>query len=225
MRTSPPSAVRALVPGLHREIHTPVERAHSGGSLTVVNTVYDFLNQSRDPHGPWPLGETDVTLRHTDLLIVDAEEARRISGADTPEEAAHRFVEAGVSAVVVTCGAADLFAVAVGGRFAPLEGRRFPISARISRELAEGAGRNGDTTGCGDNFVGGVLYALAHQLHSGERRLDLYHAVTWGVVSGGYACFSLGGTTIESKRGEKLQALSEYVREYRRQLGAVNGDA
>lgn len=215
----------ALVPALHAELHKPVRRARTNGALTVVNTVYDFLNESRNPHRPWPIGDSEETYRHTDLLIVDAEEARRLSGTDTPEAAAGRFVEAGVSAVIITRGAEELYAVSRGGRFTPLEPAWFPVSHRAGEELHAGAGTDGDTTGCGDNFVGGVLYALAEQLRSGERTLDLHHAVSWGVASGGYACFFLGGTTIEHHRGEKLAAVTDYVRDYRRQIGSVTGDA
>ncbi|MEX2442727.1 MAG: carbohydrate kinase family protein [Alkalispirochaeta sp.] len=215
----------ALVPALHAELHEPIRRARRNGALTVVNTVYDFLNESRDPHRPWPIGDSDETYRNTDLLIVDAEEARRLSGSETPEGAAARFVEAGVSAVIITRGAQDLYAVSRGGRFVPLEPAWFPVSERVGRELRDGAGAHGDTTGCGDNFVGGVLYTLAEQLRSGEQNLDIHHAVSWGVASGGYACFFLGGTTIEHQRGEKLAAITEYVRDYRRQLGAGTGDA
>ncbi|HKK48820.1 MAG TPA: carbohydrate kinase family protein [Alkalispirochaeta sp.] len=215
----------ALVPALHAELHEPLRHARRQGALTVVNTVYDFLNESKNPHRPWPIGDSEESYRNTDLLIVDAEEARRLSGSGTVETAAGRFVEAGVSALIITRGAQDLYALSRGGRFAPLEPAWFPVSERVGRELGDGAGVSGDTTGCGDNFVGGVLYAVAEQLSSGERHLDLHHAISWGVASGGYACFSLGGTSIEQHRGEKHTAIAEYVRDYRRQLGAVSGDA
>ncbi|MCG8477794.1 MAG: carbohydrate kinase family protein [Spirochaetales bacterium] len=215
----------ALVPTLHRELHRAVSRARKGGSLTVVNTVYDFLNESRFPDRLWPLGDSEQTYRDTDLLVVDAEEAQRLSGATDPVRAAARFTEAGVKAVVITSGAGDVFAASGGGRFAPLEARFFPVSDRIRAELRNGRGEGGDTTGCGDNFVGGLLFALAEQLRSGERRCDLFHAMSWAVASGGYCCFSLGGTLLESRRGEKRAAIGEYVRDYRRQLGAATGDA
>jgi sugar/nucleoside kinase (ribokinase family) len=176
----------ALVPALHAELEIPVRRAHKSGSLTVVNTVYDFLNESRSPDRPWPLGDSEETYRNTDLLIVDAEEARRLSGRGSVTRAAETFVDAGVSAVVITEGPDDLFAVSRGGRFAPLAARRFPTSSRIREELCAGAGASGDTIGCGDNFVGGVLYALAEQMRSGESVFDLYDAIAWGLVSGGH---------------------------------------
>jgi sugar/nucleoside kinase (ribokinase family) len=215
----------ALVPQLHAELLRPLKRAHSGGSLTVVNTVYDFFNQSRNPDAPWPLGESEETYSHVDLLIMDAEEARRLSGRNSPEKSAALFLDAGVSAVIITRGPEDLIAVSRGGRFLPLEGQPFPVSRRVSDELKAGAGRNGDTTGCGDNFVGGVLYSLAEQITAGEKTVDLRHALAWGVASGGFACFSLGGTFIESHPGEKREKIVGYVRDYQRQLGGVTDDA
>jgi sugar/nucleoside kinase (ribokinase family) len=215
----------ALVPRFHDQLHRPVRRAHEGGALTVVNTVYDFLNQSRAPEDPWPLGDREVTFRNTDLLILDAEEARRLSGITDLSRAIRRFTEAGVSAVVITQGPGDVLAAARDGRFRPMEGRSFPVSARITGELQGGAGRSGDTTGCGDNFVGGILYSLVEQTYAGEKRMDLYHAITWGVASGGLACFHLGGTHIVDHPEEKRLRTAEYVRDYTRQLGSSTGDA
>ncbi len=215
----------ALVPRLHRELLQPLRRARTGGSLTVVNTVYDFFNQSRNPDAPWPLGESEKTYSHVDLLIMDAEEARRLSCKNSPEGSASLFLEAGVSAVIITRGPEDFLVVSRGGRFLPVEGQRFPVSRRVTDELKNGAGRNGDTTGCGDNFVGGVLHSLTEQIKAGEKKLDLRHAVAWGVASGGFACFSLGGTFMESHPGEKRERIVEYVRAYQRQLGGVTDDA
>ncbi len=215
----------ALVPALHDELHVPVRRARKGGSLTVVNTVYDFHNESRAPDRPWPLGESNETYRHTDLLVVDAEEARRLSGVESIEKSAQRFVEAGVSAVIITNGPDDLFVISTGGRFHRLEGQRFPTSRRVREELKSTPAARRDTTGCGDNFVGGVLYSLAEQISAGEKRLDMRHATAWGVASGGFACFSVGGTTIESYPGEKREQIIPYVRAYQRQLGGVVDDA
>ena len=208
-----------LVPTLHAELHMPVTRAHREGALTVINTVYDFLNQSRDPHGPWPLGDSPRTCAATDLLIVDAEEARRLSGEDDPHRAIARFRDAGVSAVVITRGTEPVLAEAGEGRFTALERSEFPVSLKVGEDLASGARPRGDTTGCGDNFVGGVLASIAEQIEAGEKRIDLHEAISWGVAAGGFACFCLGGTYLESRAGEKHGAVSEYYQAYRRQIG------
>lgn len=211
----------ALVPAFHAELDIPLRAAHRAGALTFVNTVYDFFNESRNPDRPWPIGDSAESYRHTDILVVDAEEARRLSGAADPERAAHTFVRAGVSAVVITAGTDPVLAVTQGGRFRPMPPTHFPVSARVGAELAAGAGAHGDTTGCGDNFAGGLLYALALQMIAGEPTLDLRHALEWAVCSGGVACFSLGGTYLEQAPGELRTTLREYVRDYNRQLGGA----
>lgn len=208
----------ALVPQLHAQLHLPLQRAKEAGALTVVNTVFDFVNESRAPHAPWPIGDSAVSYANTDLLVVDAEEAYRLSGESVPQRAADWFVRAGVSAVVITSGAEPLLATAKGGRFKALPAQHFPVSARIAAELRAPDRPAGDTTGCGDNFVGGLLYSLAVQLDAGERILDLRDALIWAVASGGYACFSLGGTMIERHPGEKHTAIAAYVRDYEQQL-------
>lgn len=206
-----------LVPALHAELHLPVGRARREGALTVINTVYDFLNQSRDPVGRWPLGDSARTYASTDLLIVDAEEARRLSGEDDPHRALSVFRDAGATAVIITRGPEPLLAEAASSRFAPLPRSEFPVSRKVGEDLAAGSRPRGDTTGCGDNFVGGVLASIAEQIDAGEQRIDLREAISWGVAGGGFACFYLGGTYLESKAGEKRRAIEEYYRAYREQ--------
>ncbi len=207
----------ALVPTLHAELHLPVTRAHRGGTLTVINTVYDFLNQSRHPENPWPLGNSAETYAATDLLVVDAEEARRLSGVEDPRRAMQVFRDAGVGAVAITRGRDPVLAAAGSGRFRELPVTEFPVSRLVTQELAGDARSAGDTTGCGDNFVGAVLASIAEQMLAGERRIDLAEAATRGVVAGGYACFFLGGTYLESRPGEKRTRLEPYYRAYREQ--------
>lgn len=208
----------ALVPNLHRELHVPVTRAHREGALTVVNTVYDFINQARDPRRPWPLGDSERTYAATDLLLVDAEEARRLSGESDLDKALTFFRSSGVAAAVITRGTEPALAEAGPGRFVPMDRREFPVCEQVSRDLAAGVRPRGDTTGCGDNFVGGVLASLAEQIEAGETALDLREAIAWGVAAGGFACFSLGGTYLENTPGEKRNHVAEYHRAYRAQI-------
>jgi len=48
----------ALVPGLHDHLKELLERSRNSGCITVVNTVYDFRNEMRDPGGKWPRART-----------------------------------------------------------------------------------------------------------------------------------------------------------------------
>lgn len=209
-----------LVPRLHAELHLPVMRARREGALTVVNTVYDFINESRAPGRPWPLGDSERTYAATDLLVVDAEEARKLSGKSDLHRALTFFQKAGVSAVIITRGAEPVLAEAARGRFLRLEREEFPVCDKVADDLTSGARRRGDTTGCGDNFVGGVLTSLAEQIKAGEKTPDLREAISWGIAAGGFACFCLGGTFLEKRPGEKRQFVTEYYRAYKTQIDA-----
>ena len=97
-----------------------------------------------------------------------------------------------------------------------------PVSAAVGQALCEG--KKGDSTGCGDNFAGGVIASLARQLYNSQLStlncqlpLDLIEATRWAVVSGGFACFYYGGTYIEKQKGEKLALLQDLYNQYLRQ--------
>jgi len=70
----------ALVPQIHDHMTSIWKKAKSKGCITIVNTVFDFRNEKADPQKKWPLGESDESYRHIDLLIADREEAMRLSG-------------------------------------------------------------------------------------------------------------------------------------------------
>ena len=95
----------ALVPRIHQGLSLMLRRAKQRGCITVVNTVYDFLSEKNDPAHRWPLGDSDECYRFTDLLIVDREEALRLSGCSDIAPAIAFFREKGTGAVIVTNGA------------------------------------------------------------------------------------------------------------------------
>ena len=216
----------ALVPNLHRRLDELLLRGHAAGALNVVTTVYDFYNESKSPGARWPLGSDDDAYSYVDLLIADHEEAIRLSGTDSAHEAITFFKEAGVGAVVVTEGPENVHLYADHeSKFLSLGPIMLPISEKIGGELAAGAGSGGDTTGCGDNFVGGMLYALALQQRAGSsEKFDLIDAARWAVVSGGFACYYVGGTYFEDSPGEKRDRLAPYYEAYRSQISLKRGD-
>ena len=205
----------AITPGLHNRLDRLLARARKNGAFTVVNTVYDFHAQQQNPTGRWPLGASDDGYRLTDLLLTDLEEALRLSGSETLDDALAFFIAQGVGAVIVTNGSRDV-ALRIGSeRYKPCAASRLPVSQAIVAELAAHPERKGDTTGCGDNFVGGVIADVARQLEAGASQIDLTEAVAWGAVSGGLACFSFGGVYYETHRGEKLALMAPYLAAYR----------
>ncbi len=211
----------AITPGLHDALDQLLTRAKANSAFTVVNTVYDFRAQRKSPTGRWPLGASDDSYRLTDLLLTDLEEALRLSGSETLDDALAFFVAQGVGAVIVTNGSRDV-ALRIGSeRYKPCAASRLPVSQAIVAELAAHPERKGDTTGCGDNFVGGVIADVARQLEAGAAQIDLTEAIAWGAVSGGLACFSFGGVYYEAQHGEKLAMMTPYLASYRDSLLAT----
>ena len=205
----------AITPGLHDALDRLLARAKAHGAFTLVNTVYDFRAQRQNPTGRWPLGASDDSYRLTDLLLTDLEEALRLSGCETLDDALAFFIEQGVGAVVVTNGSRDV-ALRIGSeRYKPCTADRMPVSRAIVAELATHPERKGDTPGCGDNVVGGVIADVARQLEAGASQIDLAEAIAWGAVSGGLACFSFGGVYYEAQPGEKLALMLPYLAAYR----------
>ena len=210
-----------LVPQIHDALDRLLARAKRTGAFTVVNTVYDFRHQRQNPNARWPLGSSDDSYRLTDLLIADHEEALRLSGSATLDEALAFFITKGVGAVIVTNGSRDVALRIGSARYKPCATSRLPVSQAIVAELAEHPERKGDTTGCGDNFAGGVIADVARQLEAGASQIDLAEAIAWGAVSGGLACFSFGGVHYENQAGEKLAMMAPYLDAYRRSCPGV----
>ena len=210
----------ALVPNIHDNLTSLVKKGKDNGSVTVVTTVYDFRSQNRDPEGKWPLGETDDTYAFTDLLIMDHEEALRLSGKRSLEEAVSFFIRRKTGSFIITHGAESVTLYSGGSLFGRLGPTEMPVSWEVGRRLKEDSAPAGDTTGCGDNFAGGIIASLASQLErKGRTGLDLIEAAAWGICSGGFACFYTGGTYLESAAGEKIGRITDLVEKYREQTG------
>jgi sugar/nucleoside kinase (ribokinase family) len=222
----------ALVPRIHEGLPGILATARSRGAFAFVNTVFDFRAERRDSSGAWPLGGMSLgasgpgpmeAYRSCDLLVMDRDEALRLSGTRELDSALRFFESSGVGAFVVTRGGDAVLAWAGGGRFSSQALRELPVSERASRERAVGKGR-GDTTGCGDAFAGGILAALALQMKAavqgGASGLDLAEAVSWGVAAGAFTLGILGGTYYESRPGEKRELVASYRDDWLAQAGA-----
>ncbi len=206
----------ALVPQIHDGLTGLLKKSKARGCITIVNTVFDFRNEKQNPDKKWPLGNSDESFAYIDLLIADREEALRLSGETTTEGAIAFFINSKVSAVLITNGSDPVLIYSNGTIFTALKPTQLPVSQRITEELK--TSKNGDTTGAGDNFAGGVIASIANQLKVENTMPDLLEAASWGVVSGGYACFYIGGTYIEQSRGEKMKNLLPYYHSYLQQL-------
>jgi sugar/nucleoside kinase (ribokinase family) len=207
----------ALLPNIHDNLTELLQTAKSRGCITVVNTVFDFRNEKENPNKRWPLGKSDESYKNIDLLIMDNEEAFRLSGKVEEYDAMQFFRELGSGAVIITNGSKNIHAFSNGGLFSKQFDIELPISEAITEELR--VGQIGDTTGCGDNFAGGILASLVSQLQYKSTNLDLMAACSLGVVSGGFACFYMGGTYIEASAGEKWEKIKPYYEKYKIQVG------
>ena len=200
----------ALVPGLHSRLSSLLKKGRASGAIQVVTTVYDFINQRKSENALWPMGDGDEAYRFIDLLICDQEEALRLSGTGDPRAAVSRFIDMGAGAVVITRGHRDVVFASSGSRFVSSGIRQMPVSAYAIKRLRDSPESAGDTTGCGDNFAGGVIAGLALQMVGGNADLDLRQALGHGIAAGGFACFYVGGTWIEREPGEKKRAIEPY---------------
>ena len=206
----------ALVPRIHDHMTTLLKKAKSKGCITIVNTVFDFRNEKANPLKKWPLGESDESYQFIDLLIADQEEAFRLSGEHDSQAAIRFFKAKKVSSMIITNGSKNITAWSDDRFFQPSDCVEMPVSRKVTEGLQNFKG--GDTTGCGDNFVGGVIASVVDQLYNGVKHPDLQEACCWGVVSGGFTCFYMGGTYLEEKTGEKRSKIQSYYESYRKQI-------
>lgn len=206
----------ALVPTIHDHLTELLKKAKSNGCITIVNTVFDFRNEKLNPGQKWPLGNSDESYQNIDLLIADREEALHLSGETTTEASIRFFLDKQVSALIITNGSSPVSVYSDGQFFESLALIQLPVSKKIVEELKYN--KNGDTTGCGDNFVGGVVASIVDQLLAGVQHPNLQEACCLGIVSGGFACFYMGGTWFEHKSGEKRVKIAPYYESYTKQI-------
>ncbi len=187
-----------------------------GGNLVIE--LYNS-DEKKSPGKPWPLGNTEESLILIDMLIMDLEEALKISAKKTINEAANYFKEQQVSSLIITNRSKDSIVYSNGTLFKKMAITKFPVSQMILDELKDKGYLKGDTTGCGDNFAGGIIASLAWQLKSKDiGKLDLPEALSWATASGGYTCYYGGGTYLKNHSKGKFERVSKYQFEYQKQI-------
>ncbi|MDP2338517.1 MAG: carbohydrate kinase family protein [Bacteroidota bacterium] len=210
----------ALVPNIHSSLGELLYQAKENEAITVVNTVYDFLNEKKNPSKSWPLGSSMETYSYIDLLITDMEESLRLSGTSSVDAAINFFQSTGVGAVIITHGSNVLHFFANNSLFGKISSSTLPVSEKVVSELRQNPEQAGDTTGCGDNFAGGMIASIAMQLKEKPKdQVSLKNAIALGVVSGGFTCFYHGGTFYEEFPGQKMIRIEHYLKEYLTQIG------
>lgn len=212
----------ASVPQIHANLTALLRRAKANGSVTMVGTVFDFLNEKRNPGKRWPLGESDESYKLIDVLVIDFVEAQRMSGETDIARAIEFFVAQGSHTLIITNGDKAGYAFSDGSFFAKQELANVNICYKIVQHLKANPKLRGDTTGCGDNFAGGLLASIVKQLSDGCKpgQLSLADALAWANGSGSFCCYSVGGTYLEKRPGEKLQHVKRVHDLYVEQLVA-----
>jgi len=213
----------ALVPGIHDNLTSMLKRGKENNCINIVTTVFDFRNEKSNPDKRWPLGESDESFKLIDLLVVDWDEALKISGKKDFVDASQFFIDMGVKSFIITHGAHDFFIWSNGEFFKEYPLTAFPICVAVDAELAAHPEKRGDTTGCGDNFAGGALTSVVKQLADGKKagELEITDACAWACASGGFACFTLGGTYHEKAPGEKLSFVKPFQQAYLEQIKTI----
>jgi sugar/nucleoside kinase (ribokinase family) len=152
------------LPALRPHAAELVARARQAGMSVSIDTGWDALGEWMDILGP--------CLPHADLLFVNEDEARELTGQDHPIQAGRALQQAGVANVVVKLGAAGC--VVFSGEDS-ITSPAFQVAAV-------------DTTGAGDCFVGAFLAAL-------QRGLPYADAAHLANAVGALSVQKLGGTT------------------------------
>ncbi len=116
-------------------------QARSEGKRTMLDTGWDPEN--------WPPATLEgmrKLLAHTSIFLPNWDEARAITGAESPAEAAERLQQMGPALVVIKYGARGSFARR-GSQAIHMPSRRVEVF---------------DAVGAGDIFNSGFLYGLLH---------------------------------------------------------------
>lgn len=153
-------------------IRVVLAAARESGLSTSVTTQWD-QRQTWDHLDEW--------LPHLTWLFVNEEEALSITKkADV--ESAWRDLASRTACPLVTMGAAGVYA---GGRLTP----SFPVDVR-------------DTTGAGDTFAAGFLYAVK------EKAMSFETAVRFGCAAAALCCTFTGGVSSELRFGRVMALMS-----------------
>ncbi len=209
----------ALVPKIHDNLSVLLKKGKKAGCMNIVTTVYDFRNAKKNPDSKWPLGDDDGKYENIDLLITDYEEALNLSGSKSIDDAVDFFIRKQTPAFIITNGPNPVYMYSSGKFFQGTGVVTLPVSEYVSGILKTENKTIGDTTGCGDNLVGGVLASITYQLlKMKSQSIDLRTACAWGVASGGFACFYLGGTYLERYTGEKREKIKLIFDKYQKQI-------
>jgi sugar/nucleoside kinase (ribokinase family) len=155
-----------LMPNYIGEGNTAVlKQAKAWGKTTTLDTVWD-------PTGRW-MSVLAPCLPYLDYLLPSWEEAKRLTGRDTPQEIAQVFLDGGVGAVGLKLGENGVY-------IRTASGDEFSVPAYPVQAV--------DSLGAGDAWVAGFLCGLTYGW-------DLEKTARFANATGACAVQALGATT------------------------------
>jgi sugar/nucleoside kinase (ribokinase family) len=187
-RNTPYVFLANIAPQLQQSVLEQVEKPE----LVALDTMNYWIEGSLDA--------LKTTLRQVDILIINDEEARELSGAYNLVEAAEAIRVLGPASVIIKRGE--------HGATAFLKDGVFTVPGFPLRQLA-------DPTGAGDTFAGGFM---GHLASTGDHSMEgLRRAIVAGSVLASFCVESfsldgiqgLGSEQIASRYGE-FQALTRF---------------
>lgn len=154
-----------------RSLPRIMDAAHAAGALTFVDVI--------PPTEPsWD--HLTTVLGKIDILHLNENEARLVTGLGSPAEAASRLHEMGAETVIVTLGPRGLIAIRGGARIT--------MPGFSVREV--------DTTGAGDALCAGVIHSLMGEPDPARVGVDAFlRALLEGQAAGAACVTSPGATT------------------------------
>jgi len=176
-RATAPLFLGNIHPGLQREVLDQVQAPR----LVACDTMNFWIEGER--------AELDKVLGRIDLLLVNDEEVKLLSGEINLLHGARAILRMGPKAVVVKKGEHGAMLVTEDGLFvAPA----LPLEQVV------------DPTGAGDSFAGGLMGRLTR-----EPRIDdaaLRRAIVWGTVSASFCVEQFGVRGLEQMTPEQHQS-------------------
>ncbi len=159
--------------------------------LTVLDTMNFWISGKREA--------LDEVIRRVDVLILNDEEIRELTGINHVHVAARELLRRGPEVLVVKKGEHGAVMVTENDYFfAPA----YPVEEVV------------DPTGAGDSFAGGFVGYLAHQ-----KKLDAFafrQAVVYGTIVASFNVESFSFERLKSLKREEIDQRMEKLREMTR---------
>ena len=153
--------------------------AKEKGKITVMDTDFDST-------GRW-MRTIEEALPYVDYFVPSFDEAKYLAGTEDVEKMGEVLLNAGPKHVIIKLGGEGCYTVTKEERFFT---KAFAVDAV-------------DTTGAGDNFVGGLIHAIGMDY-------SLEQCVRYASAVGAISVSRVGTTTALKNHGQVMEFLSEH---------------